>query len=153
MVMVAHAWYPHLERELGWDGGERPASISPEIISLLLRSRLNYSGLVLCDDLEMGGVLAGRCIEEAAIGAIAAGCDVLLVCRHATNVQRVHQALVRESAKSFAFRTKLDTAARRVQQTKEARGIGKLDPELIVPDLADLRRDIQQLAQRAEIHP
>jgi len=55
MIMVAHAAYPSLERTFASPTGNVPASLSPAIVSGLLKGRMGYGGLVLCDDLEMGG--------------------------------------------------------------------------------------------------
>jgi len=57
----------------------RPATISPPIVTGLLRERLGYQGVVVTDDLDMKAVsdLMGR--KEAVVHAIAAGCDLLMV--------------------------------------------------------------------------
>lgn len=56
----------------------RPATISPPIVTGLLRRRLGYQGVVVTDDLDMKAVsdLMGR--KEAVVQAIAAGCDLLM---------------------------------------------------------------------------
>jgi beta-N-acetylhexosaminidase len=71
MAMTAHVLYPV------WDK-ERPASISPAIISGVIRGSIGFDGLLMSDDLGMAalsGTLAGR-----ALAAIAAGCDIALHC-------------------------------------------------------------------------
>ena len=73
-VMVCHAVYERLDPH-------RPASLSPEVIQVLLRQRLGFGGLVLSDDLEMGAVAAEVDPAEAAVRAYLAGCDLLLICR------------------------------------------------------------------------
>jgi beta-N-acetylhexosaminidase len=107
MMMVAHAEYPELERVLGKASGLStdltPASLSHNIVTGLLRNRIGYEGTIVCDDLDMGGALEGRTIEEAAVAAVYAGCDILLVCRQSNNAQRIHRALVVEAEKSTAF--------------------------------------------------
>lgn len=153
MVMVAHAWYPELERELGWAGAERPASLSPEIVEVLLRRRIGYDGLILCDDLEMGGVLGGRSIGQAAVGAIDAGCDVLLVCRHASNVVQVHEALVHEAERRSGFLERLEIAAKRIQAAKERYGIvgNKPHAPLVHSAVKQLRQDILQFSEKIKL--
>ncbi|MCA1906524.1 MAG: beta-N-acetylhexosaminidase [Desulfarculus sp.] len=74
-VMVCHAVYERLDPD-------HPASLSAEVIQVLLRQRLGYGGLVLSDDLEMGAVLADLDPATAAVRAYLAGCDLLLVCRN-----------------------------------------------------------------------
>jgi beta-N-acetylhexosaminidase len=150
MVMVAHAWYPALERELGYAGAPRPASVSQKIVEGLLRHHIGYSELILCDDLEMGGVLGGRTIEEAAVDAVNAGCEVLLVCRHASNVERVHRALVNQSERSTKFRSKVEAAARHISASKRKHGIAGGSPSAHHLDLQQLREEITRFGELIE---
>ena len=72
-VMTGHLAVPALERETG-----RPATLSPKIISGLLRSELGFDGLVVTDAMDMGGVAQHYQPGEAAVQAVLAGADVLL---------------------------------------------------------------------------
>jgi beta-N-acetylhexosaminidase len=76
-VLVAHVRYRALD-------AENPASLSPEIVSGLLRGRLGFDGLVVSDDLEMAAVAAGWGVAEAARRFLGAGGDLALICRSAT---------------------------------------------------------------------
>ena len=71
MGMTAHVIYT------AWDA-ERPASLSPTIISRIIRDRIGFDGWLMSDDLGMEA-LKGDAGERAA-GVIAAGCDVALHC-------------------------------------------------------------------------
>lgn len=71
-VMTAHVAYPALDP----DG--RPATLSPPILNQLLRGDLGFGGLVVTDALIMEGFTAGASEADAAVRAVAAGCDVLL---------------------------------------------------------------------------
>lgn len=71
-VMTAHVAYPAL------DPSGLPATLSRPMIQELLRDGLGHRGLVATDALIMKGVLEGAGEAEAAIRALAAGCDVLL---------------------------------------------------------------------------
>lgn len=107
MVMVAHCIYPQLASE--------EASRSPWIIGQLLRKQLGFTGVVVSDDMNMGAIPQdGHDWEEALISAIAAGADMLLVCRHLERFVRAHIALTREAMRSRAFATRLEDAAARV---------------------------------------
>jgi beta-glucosidase len=75
-VMTAHVAYPAL------DPSGLPATLSREMITWLLRQQLRYDGLVVTDALDMEGVLGAAADEgDAAVRAVAAGCDVLLAVR------------------------------------------------------------------------
>jgi beta-N-acetylhexosaminidase len=152
LIMVAHAWYPELEKALAPEQAPPkdpiPASLSRNIVTGLLRERIGYQGLVVCDDLEMGGVLEGRSIEAAAVAAVRAGCDILLVCRNAGNVQRVHEALVQEAEKRPDFRELLERSATRIADAKRHASFDQ--PPMAFANLEILRRDIRRLAAEIE---
>ena len=72
-LMTAHVVYAALDPR-------RPATLSSRICHDLLRSRLGFRGVLFSDDLEMQAVAGRQTPERAAVGALAAGCDMLLVC-------------------------------------------------------------------------
>jgi beta-N-acetylhexosaminidase len=74
-IMTAHVLVPSMDEE-------KPATLSRRIVYDLLRDELGFGGVILSDDLEMKALAATYPVPEAAIQAIAAGCDALLVCRH-----------------------------------------------------------------------
>lgn len=57
-----------------------PATLSRHIVSDLLRGDLGFEGVVISDDLEMKGIAASFTPGEAAVGAVQAGVDVVLMC-------------------------------------------------------------------------
>ena len=108
MVMVNHAAYPQTA------GKKRPASVSKFWIQAVLRKRIGYKGIILCDDLDMGGVLAAAAVEDAACETLRAGADMFLVCRNQEHLMRAYEAVVREAERSARFRDVVETAAHRV---------------------------------------
>ncbi len=122
LIMVNHAAYPKIEKP------SRPASLSHFWIEEVLREKLRYRGLVISDDMEMGGVLNHASAESAAIEAIAAGTDLLEICHRADRVLATHEALLREAERSPAFARAVDRAARRVASAK-----ARLLKNLVVP--------------------
>jgi beta-glucosidase len=71
-VMTAHLLIP------AWDS-QRPATLSPSILTGQLREKLGFTGLIVTDALIMGGVAKYAAPEEVAIMAIEAGADILLM--------------------------------------------------------------------------
>jgi beta-glucosidase-like glycosyl hydrolase len=71
-MMTAHVCYPALD-----DSG-LPATLSSPILDDLLRGEIGFDGLVVTDALIMEGLIEGTTEAEAAVRALAAGCDVLL---------------------------------------------------------------------------
>jgi beta-N-acetylhexosaminidase len=72
-IMTAHVLVPALD-------DERPATLSRRIVGELLRDELGFEGVIVGDDLEMKAVAKHYTVPDAAVQAIAAGCDGLLVC-------------------------------------------------------------------------
>jgi beta-N-acetylhexosaminidase len=103
-----------------WDPGV-PATLSRKICTDLLRGELGYQGVLFSDDLLMKAVADLQPIEDLAVGAIAAGCDVLLVCNGDEMSARAHAGLVREAEKSSAFRERLEEAVTRGLHARRSR--------------------------------
>ena len=96
-VMVAHAAYPDVTCD------RTPASISRKWIADILRTKIGYRGLVISDDLEMGGVLAAGSIEHAAIETLRAGADLFLVCHKEEHVWATYRAVLKEAERDQRF--------------------------------------------------
>ena len=147
MVMVAHAWYPELEQSFSPGSASAasptPASLSLNIVSRLLRDRIGFSGLVVCDDLEMGGALEGRTIEDAAVDAVRAGCNLLLICRKASNVERAYTAVIREMERDSEFR-------RKVSAQSPSR-IGFREPQMSFANVEGLRGDVREFGEKVRL--
>lgn len=95
-----------------------PATLSPQVVTGLLRQELGFRGLVLTDDLEMKAIADNYGIEIAACRAIAAGCDQLLVCSRLDWLTRAHRALCERAEGNPTFRQQLAEAAERSIATR-----------------------------------
>lgn len=111
-MMTAHVLYPALDPSL-------PATLSRAIATDLLRGELGFSGALFSDDLEMKAIEGD--VGEAAVAAVLAGCDVLLVCSRADLADRAHEALVREAESSDAFRARCEEALGRFEAMRRKR--------------------------------
>ena len=86
-VMVAHAAYPNTGlQEQAQNGTLLPSSLSRRIVTDLLRNELQFNGLVITDDLEMGAIVKNFGIGEASVKAVEAGVDMLAVCASADRI-------------------------------------------------------------------
>ena len=74
MVMTAHLAVPE------WEA--RPATLSPVALQVWLRRRLGFDGVIITDDLEMGGITTSLSAPQGAQEALAAGADLLLICNN-----------------------------------------------------------------------
>jgi beta-N-acetylhexosaminidase len=120
-LMSAHVIYLALDPA-------RPATLSAAACTVL-RERIGFRGLLISDDLEMQAVSARWTIEEAAVQAIAAGCDALLVCWSDDKQERAIDALAREAERSPAFRARCDQALERMREARCRATARPLDDE------------------------
>ena len=109
-VMTAHVVYPALDPNL-------PATLSAAVCTEL-REAVGFEGMLVSDDLEMQAIAARWTIEDAAVQAIAAGCDALLVCWSAEKQEAAVEALERESATSPTFHARCEQARRRMTMAR-----------------------------------
>lgn len=73
MIMVGHLIHPR------FSDGDRPASLSRTAIKDVLRDQLDYRGLVVSDDLDMGAIRNRYGVAEAAVMAVEAGNDIVII--------------------------------------------------------------------------
>jgi len=112
MIMINHAAYPQTP------GRDKPASASDFWITKVLRERVGYRGIILSDDLEMGGILKVMPVEKAAVAAVRAGTDMMLICHNPELILRTYEALIAEGERSSAFGKLLIARAREVARKR-----------------------------------
>ena len=86
-MMICHGWYP------SFNPAKRPASLSREVITDLLRGEFQYDGLIMTDDLDMGAILNEYGLEETIRLAIEAGNDWVMICHRVASIDEVHATL------------------------------------------------------------
>jgi beta-N-acetylhexosaminidase len=112
-VMISHAAYPGITKD------HRPASLSKKWITDILRKKIGYRGLVVSDDLEMGGVQAAMPTPQAAVEHIRAGGDIALICHKEEFVSRAHEALIKEAERDRKFAARVAESVKRVELQKQ----------------------------------
>lgn len=118
-VMISHGGFPNIDINRGLAGGRLvPASINPHIVTGLLREELGYRGLVLTDDLEMGAIAKHYEIEEAALHAILAGEDMLLICAKPDLIRRAYDALLRAARTGELTQGRIEASLERIAAFK-----------------------------------
>lgn len=110
-VMVAHLLVRELDDAL-------PATLSPQIVDGLLREDLGFDGVVFTDDLTMGAISNTWGIGEAAVMAVEAGCDVLLVCHGRDNLAAAREALLDAVNSGRISAQRLDESVSRILRLK-----------------------------------
>ena len=109
-VMVSHISLPSIT------GDNTPCCLIPAVVTDLLRGDLGYSGVVITDALNMAAISEYYSSDEAAIMALKAGCDVLLM---PENFEEAYNGLVKAVKEDGTLDEKrIDDALRRILKVK-----------------------------------
>ena len=112
-IMTAHVLVPSIDEE-------KPATLSRRIVQALLRDELQFPGVIVSDDLEMKAIAKTYTVPQAAVKAIAAGCDALLVCSGDVDAQAATlEALVHAVEEERIPYKRLEDALTRLRRAKE----------------------------------
>ena len=148
VVMVSHGGFPNINIKRGTTGGLiEPASISPGIVTALLRQELGYNHLVVTDDLEMGAIAKHCEIEEASVKAFAAGEDMLLICATPETIRRGYRALLEAVREKRFSERRIQASLKRIAATK---ALTKPPTPLEMEKFNKLADDIKELNKRLE---
>ncbi len=117
-IMTAHVTFPAVEPE-----PLLPATMSQNVLCGLLRQELGFRGIIITDDLFMGAISKRYGLGEAAIRAIVAGADIVLMC-HDPGEQAIAIKAIWEAARSGRIpKERIDSSAQRVLGVKALFGI------------------------------
>jgi beta-N-acetylhexosaminidase len=112
-IMTAHVFVPSLDEE-------RPATLSKTIVDGILRRELGFDGMILSDDLEMKAIADRYAVPAAAVMAIEAGCDGLLICGTNHDVQAAAlEAVIHAVEENRLTIGRVEDALARLQRAKE----------------------------------
>lgn len=113
-VMVGHIAVPELTGDL------TPASLSHQVVTRILRDQLGFQGLVVTDSLAMNAIAGEYTPGEAALAALNAGCDLLLM---PNGLQEAFDAVVAAVEDGTYSQQQLDETVRRILQFKLDHGL------------------------------
>ena len=111
-VMVGHL-------AITWMDQTYPASLSPAAVTQLLREEMGFDGVVVTDDLTMGAITQYWTVGEAAVKAVQAGCDQLLVCHGRENVDAAREGLLNAVQNGTITEERLNESVLRILTMKE----------------------------------
>jgi beta-N-acetylhexosaminidase len=112
MVMVGHLIYPAIDPE-------HPASVSPEAYRLL-REELGFDGVIITDDLNMDGVKRDGTVADAAVDAVSAGADMLIVGATPEEQAEAYRAVLAAVEAGEIPREQIDASVERIMQLKDS---------------------------------
>ena len=138
-VLVAHVRYHALD-------SENPASLSPEIVSGLLRRRLGFEGLILSDDVEMAAVAGTWGVAQAARRFLGAGGDLALICRSAEAQDQAVAKIGRDIELGLLDVAVVERRRRVIRRLIDAAGPR---PDLSVIGCAEHRALAEEVARRS----
>jgi len=108
MLMTAHVVFPALDPD-------RPATLSARVVDDLLRRELAFEGVVVSDDIDMKAIANHYPAGRAAVEALRAGCDALLLCADVEAQRRAWEAVATEAQAHPDFAERVRSAAHRVR--------------------------------------
>jgi len=116
-IMSAHLHLPALDPTPGL-----PATLSRRIMTGLLRNELGFKGLIVTDAMDMGGVTSLYSPDEAALKAIQAGVDIVLL---PPTPDEVIDSLIQAVKDGQISEERINTSVRRILETKARLGLHK----------------------------
>jgi beta-N-acetylhexosaminidase len=115
-IMSFHGAMPAL------DSSNVPGTLSPKVLTGLLRGELGFKGMIISDAMDMRGVLDQYGSDEAVKRAISAGIDVLI---QPLDVSQAIDAVVAGVREGRYTQARLDSSVRRVLETKRRLGLAE----------------------------
>ncbi|QEY21815.1 beta-N-acetylhexosaminidase [Psychrobacillus sp. AK 1817] len=112
VVMIGHILLPEID-------ANKPSSISNVVITKILREQLKYEGVVMTDDMTMKAILDNYEIGEAAVEAVKAGNDIVLIAHDYEKVHRAIQAILEAVRNEEIKVEQIDRSVERILQLKE----------------------------------
>ncbi len=144
-IMSAHISYPKL-LEPG-----QSATLSKKILTDLLRKKMGFDGLIITDDMEMNAISKRYSLDEAAVRAVKAGADIVLISTHGRSIELIRDGILRAVREGRISRQRIDRSVKRILEAKLRYGIMDIDSagNITRPSFRISRKD-QSLLARAE---
>jgi len=114
LIMTAHLLVPEMDATY-------PASISPAITTGVLRDGLGFDGVIITDDLAMGAITDAYTLTEAAVLALDAGADILLILSDHASVDRAITTVTEAVESGKISEERINESIKRILLLKEAR--------------------------------
>ena len=123
-VMISHVYLPKVMKE------KLPSAISEEVMKELLIKRLGFKGILVSDDLTMGGVANFYEVDEASYHALMAGMDVIDICHESSNMLRAYDYLLKKAQEDRQVLAEIDRAFEKVNTFIEKFNVPVSDMDL-----------------------
>ena len=111
MVMAGHLIYPAIDPD-------NAASLSPLIITDILRKELNFKGVIITDDLDMGAVSNYSDIESIVKQTIKSGVDIVLICHKYELQKKARDEILNKVKRGEITEERINDSVRRILKMK-----------------------------------
>ena len=111
-IMTSHTIYQGLDTA-------NPATLSPLILTGILRIDMGYNGVIITDDLEMGAIENEATIDRAALQAFAAGADLLLVCHSHDKAIAAYRNIAKAALRDPALQERIKLSHKRLSLVRQ----------------------------------
>lgn len=120
-----------------------PASISDRVITKILRKDLEYDGLVITDDLSMKGITLIFGITHAAMKAISAGADIIMINKEHKSKIRIIENLIKAGKRNSMALRRINESVSRILEIKEKYNV----KDEIIPgyDVEEINEEIDEI--------
>ena len=108
-IMVGHTAFPQVT------GNNLPSSLSYKVITDILRKDIGYNGIIVSDSLQMGAIIKKYSAGDAAINAVKAGVDMVLM---PNNFSEAYNAVLKEVKQGGISKARIDESVTRIVRTK-----------------------------------
>lgn len=112
-IMLSHIFYENIDP--AW-----PASLSPVIARNLLREDMEYAGLVVTDDLDMGAIKKHYDIQAVTRQILEADIDLALICHKGPDIEVAWQEIRKQMTDSQDMKRRAITSVKRILKLKQS---------------------------------
>lgn len=113
MVMVSHYKYTAFD-------AENSATLSPAVMTDLLRNELGFKGVVITDDLNMGAVSKYHDEKSLSVASVKAGADIILSCHEYEKQRKMYEGILDAVKSGEISEDRINDSVRRVLKMKSA---------------------------------
>ena len=144
LVMTAHLGI------LSIDGEDAPpATLSPNILTGLLRDELDFKGVVITDAMDMHAIRQGELLREDALRAAQAGADILLMTTDPLDQTRAFESLLEGAQTGKLAQENLRASVDRIVQLKAWLAEHATTPDLSVIQCAEHMQVADEIAEKS----
>ncbi|WHY03343.1 beta-N-acetylhexosaminidase [Neobacillus sp. DY30] len=136
VVMVAHILLPELDKI-------NPASMSKAVMTDILRKQLNFTGVIITDDMTMGAIIEHFDIGKAAVESVKAGSDIILIGHDYNNVVKITSYLKTAVENGEISEQRLNESVERIIQLKRKYSLN--DNKVENPNINEINQSINSL--------